>query len=45
LANTALSDHRQRHAVRTLALLTGRHFHREPDKVENAKKWLKCPGR
>jgi hypothetical protein len=33
------------HAVRALASLTGRKFHREPDKVANASAWLERQGK
>jgi phospholipase C len=41
LQKPGLSAPREEHAVRTLALLTGRRFHREPEKAANARRWLR----
>ena len=45
LADPALSDAERRHAVQTLALISKRNFHKEPDAMANAQRWLASRGR
>ena len=41
LQKSGLSTPREEHAIRTLTLLTGRRFHREPDRETGARRWLR----